>query len=75
MRAILPILFLLTLVNYTAKAQFFGRDWKDGVYYTTNGHKVKGLISWNAPQDGLFKGKGDNIFFKIDSNPFLITTS
>jgi hypothetical protein len=60
MRTILLVLCILS-VTLTASAQF--RDWAEGSYYDTLGHKRTGLIAWHAP-DKLSRKPGDHLFFK-----------
>ncbi|GGH04554.1 hypothetical protein [Mucilaginibacter phyllosphaerae] len=64
MRKILLLLCILS-ITLTAKAQLFSKNWIEGCYYDTAGVKHQGLIAWDPPSaNNLFKGKGDNIFYK-----------
>jgi len=65
MRKILLLLCILS-ITICAKAQLFGKSWKEGAYYDFTGVKHLGLVSWTPPQLSLTKGKGDKIYFKKD---------
>jgi hypothetical protein len=58
MRKILLLLCILS-ITFSAKAQLFGKSWKEGAYYDSTGLKHTGLVSWNAPDKhpALFAGK------------------
>jgi hypothetical protein len=65
MRKILLLLCILS-ITISAKAQLFGKSWKEGSYYGTDGKKYTGFISWEIASPSIFKSKGDYIFFKPD---------
>jgi len=65
MRKILLLLCILS-ITISAKAQFFGKNWKEGSYYGTDGNKHIGLIAWEVASPSIFKKKGDHIFYKTD---------
>lgn len=65
MKKFLLLLCILS-ITISAKAQLFGKNWKEGSYYDLQGTKHAGLISWTPPQLSFLKGKGDNIYYKKD---------
>ena len=67
MRKILLLLCILS-ITIGAKAQLFGKSWKEGAYYDSDGVKHAGLVLWTPPQLSLsfVKDQGDNIHFKKD---------
>jgi hypothetical protein len=65
MRTILTLVCILS-VTLSSKAQI-GRNWAEGSYYDTSGHKLSGFISWHAP-DKLSKKPGDKIFYKASKS-------
>lgn len=62
MRAILLVICIFN-VTLAANAQLFGKNWQEGSYYDTLGHKTTGLVAWSRP-DKTSKTPGDHIFFK-----------
>jgi hypothetical protein len=63
MRRILLLLFISSL-SFSASAQI--GKWTPGCYYLLDSSKVCGSIKWNVPpRNALFKGKGDNIQFRV----------
>jgi hypothetical protein len=67
MRKILLLLCILS-ITISAKAQFFSRNWTEGIYYDSVGVKHTGLIAWEAPKSSIFSGKLDYIRFKPKKN-------
>jgi len=61
------LLFLIALSYNQLHAQLFGRHYNPGHFYTTNGKKISGLISFNKFSDYFFykeSDKADNQKYK-----------
>lgn len=73
MKKVLLLLCILS-ITISARAQLFGRDWKEGAYYDSVGVKHTGLIALTHPDkhSSLIFSRGPSIHFKTGAKDSVV---
>ncbi len=67
MKKFLLLLFIFN-ITLSAEAQLFRKTWEKGSYIDSSGNHFSGLIYYSLPDASVFKGKGDHLLYKTNTN-------